>query len=98
MTFHFPPPPPEAPRVFWRVRRTERLDGAGLAGFAPRCSPAPTVVQYLTSFRFGTSVECESHWQGRRDAAHEFTSRPLARACAIALGANLIKVTRRRPS
>lgn len=80
MTFHFPPPPPEA-QVFWLVRR-----------------PSPGVgrePQHLTSFAFGTSGPHTTRWQGRRDAAHEFTSRPLARACAIALGATLIKVTRR---
>ena len=54
--------------------------------------------QRIVSHDYGTTRSCTSRWQGRRDAAHEFTSRPLARACAIALGANLIKVTRRRPS
>lgn len=84
MTFHFPPPPPPEPSSLWLVRR-------------PSTGPGREP-QYLVSHDYGTTRSCTSRWQGRRDAAHEFTSRPLARACAIALGANLIKVTRRRPS
>jgi hypothetical protein len=82
LTFHFPPPPPE-PSVVWIVRRPEAR------------SEYIYVPRYLTSFRFGTNVRHVERWSGFRDRAHEFTSRPLARACAIALGASLIKVTRR---
>lgn len=79
MTFHFLPIP--EPTVVWLIRRP-----------SPGAGREP---QHLTSFRFGTSGPHATRWQGRRDRAHEFTSRPLARACAIALGATLIKVTRR---
>lgn len=80
MTFHFPPPPPEAPQVFWLVRRP-----------SPGIGREP---QHLTSFAFDTSGLHTSRWHLRHDA-HEFSDRTLARAMAIALRATLIRVTRR---